>query len=233
MVSFLNKHKKIIFTITVVVFVLGIFFGLGAYVGDISVGNWVAVVGKSKISYDDYERMVRIASENISKKQDLPDNDMLRKMIRDEVFKDMIVNELLYQEAKKLNMMVSDFEVAVEIANTPIFMTEGKFDPRIYANTIWSNYRMSVKEYESWRKKERNIMHFKQFLYSNLKLTVDDINFYTNILGEKAKDLLKDKTKLTNAVIEQKFLDIANYYLRQLTSKVEIKDYRKKFENNI
>ncbi|MEF3279712.1 MAG: SurA N-terminal domain-containing protein [Elusimicrobiota bacterium] len=233
MVAFLNKHKKTIFTITVGVFVLGIFFGLGAYIGNISIANAVAKVGNAKIPYDRYEMQVRVAMENLARRGDISEaNDVLDKMVRQEVFKDMVVSELLCQEAKKFKIGVSGFEVALEIENTPLFASEGRFDPRLYVSNIWSTYRMTPKEYEDWRRKERSAMHLKQFLYSSIKLTKDDIDFYSGIFGKKARELLKDKDKFESQLRQEKFLEVANYYLRQISSKVEIKDYRKKFEKS-
>jgi len=233
MVTFLNKNKKIIFTVTVVVFVVAIFFGMGAIIGNISLGNAVAKVGSGRIPYERYQMQVRMAYDNIMKKQDLSENqDVVEKMVRQEVFKEMVVEELLYQEAKKMKMGVSNFEVALEIENTPMFFNNGRFDPRLYVSSIWTNYRMGPKEYEDWRKKERTAMKFKHFLYTEIKISPDDIKFYWDIMGSKSKELLKDKEKFVSQLKQEKFLDIANYYLRFLTTRVEIKDYRQKFERN-
>ncbi|MBP7795848.1 MAG: SurA N-terminal domain-containing protein [Elusimicrobiales bacterium] len=231
MTSFFNKHKNIIFTITVLVFVLGVFFGLGAYIGNISVANTIAKVGKGKIPYDRYEMEVRATVENITRDKQIPEaNDVIDKMVRQEVFKEMIVNELFYQEAKKFNMGVSNYEVAVEIENTPNFASGGRFDPRAYVSQIWSTYKMTPKDYEDWRKKERTAMHLKQFLYSTIKITPDEEKFYEGIFSRQIKDISKDREKFMAGLKQEKFLEVANYYLRQLTSKVEIQDFRKKFE---
>lgn len=231
MVSKLNKHKRIIFTVTVLVFVISIFFGLGNYVGSINLKNAVATVGDAKIPYDRYEIQVRLMMDNILKDQDVGEGkDVVEKMVRNEVFKNMIVDELLYEEAKNLNIDASDFEVAVEIENTQQFWDNGRFNPQLYVTTIWRNFRMSPKEYEQWRKKQRIVNKYKQFLYYTVKVTDDDLNFYSSLIP---KDKLpKEKSKLTDGIKQQKFLAVANYYLREITSKVEIKDYRKKFEQD-
>lgn len=229
MVSFFNKHKRIILTITVGVFVIGVFFGMGAVIGSITFANAVAKVDGRRIPYDRYQMQVRVAYDNIVKNQNVGEaGDMIEKMVKQEVFKDMIVQEILYQQARKLNIGVSNFEVAVEIENTPMFFNEKRFDPRLYVQSIWTNYRMTPKEYEQWRKEERTAMKFKQFLYSEIKITPDDIKFYSDILGPKIKEVAKDKLELK--IKQEKFLDVANYFLRQLTGKIEIKDYRNKFE---
>jgi hypothetical protein len=229
MVGYLNKHKRVIFTITVVVFVLGVFFGLGAYINGITVKNTVAKVGNSKIPYDRYEINVRNVYENFMKKNDMPENNkVIENLIRQEVFKDMIVSEILHQEAKKLKIGVSDFEVGMEVLNTQSFYDNGRFNVAQYVRTIWSKYRMTPKEYEEWRRKERMVMNLKNFIYNTIKVTDDDLNLYSSIVDKK--NLPKEKKDFAEKLKEQKFLDCANYYLRQLTTRIEIKDYRKNFE---
>ncbi len=227
MISFFNKHKKTIFTITVIVFIVGIFFGMGALIGHMSFGDTVAKVGNGKISYELYQKQLRIAYNNITKSGEITEvNELLDKMIRQEVFKEMVITELLKQEAQKLKMGISNFEVAIEIANTPFFMIEGRFDPRLYVTNIWSEYRMTPKEYEEWRKKERLAMKLKQFIYNSIKLTEDEVKFYASL----EKNSENQKEKLYSKLKQEKFIEVANYYLKELTSKIEIKDYRKKFE---
>ena len=229
MVGYLNKHKRVIFTITVFVFVLGVFFGLGAYINGITVKNTVAKVGNSKIPYDRYEINVRNVYENFMKKNDMPENNkVIENLIRQEVFKDMIVSEILYQEAKRLKIGVSDFEVGMEVLNTQSFYDNGRFNVAQYVRTIWSKYRMTPKEYEEWRRKERMVMNLKNFIYNTIKVTDDDLNLYSSIVDKK--NLPKEKKDFAEKLKEQKFLDCANYYLRQLTTRIEIKDYRKNFE---
>jgi rubrerythrin len=229
MVTYLNKHKRIIFTVTVIVFVVGIFFGLGAYIGGVTLKNTVAKVGNVRIPYDRYEINVRNVYDNFMRKNEkLEDNKVIENMIRQEVFKDMIVSEILYQEAKKLKMGVSDYEVAMEVLNTQSFYDNGKFNPALYVRTIWSRYRMTPKEYEEWRKKERTVINFKNFIYTTVKVCDDDINFYKELMDKK--DIPKNNKEFMERIRQEKFLDVANYYLRELTTRIEIKDYRKNFE---
>jgi hypothetical protein len=229
MVTYLNKHKRIIFTVTVIVFVVGIFFGLGAYIGGVTFKNTVAKVGNVRIPYDRYEINVRNVYDNFMRKNEkLEDNKVIENMIRQEVFKDMIVSEILYQEAKKLKMGVSDYEVAMEVLNTQSFYDNGKFNPALYVRTIWSRYRMTPKEYEEWRKKERTVINFKNFIYTTVKVCDDDMNFYKELVDKK--DIPKNNKEFMERIRQEKFFDVANYYLRELTTRIEIKDYRKNFE---
>jgi hypothetical protein len=213
----------------VIVFVVGIFFGLGAYIGGVTLKNTVAKVGNVRIPYDRYEINVRNVYDNFMRKNEkLEDNKVIENMIRQEVFKDMIVSEILYQEAKKLKMGVSDYEVAMEVLNTQSFYDNGKFNPALYVRTIWSRYRMTPKEYEEWRKKERTVINFKNFIYTTVKVCDDDMNFYKELVDKK--DIPKNNKEFMERIRQEKFLDVANYYLRELTTRIEIKDYRKNFE---
>ncbi|MCX7642098.1 MAG: SurA N-terminal domain-containing protein [Elusimicrobiales bacterium] len=233
MITFFNRHKKVIFTITVVVFVISIFFGLGAYIGEITMGDTVARIGKKKISWQNYQKMVSIAMDNVIKENKKLDSEdaykLIANMVKEEVFKELVVNEVLKMESEKFNFKVSDFEVAMEIQNTQAFLIEGKFDPRIYVTSIWSNYKMTPKEYEEWRRELRLANRFKSFLFETVKVSPDEISFYKQIIKNEK---IKDDKQFHMALKQQKFYDVANHYLRTSVSRIEVQDFRKKFEKN-
>ena len=62
-------------------------------------------------------------------------------------------------------MRVPDFEVAVEIQNTPQFAENGAFNPRLYT-LPFNEFQMSPGDYEAWR--VRLAGKFGQFLYTNV-----------------------------------------------------------------
>ncbi len=233
MIAFFSKHKKIIFLLTVIVFVISIFFGLGAYVDKISVSDTVATIGSRKISYKQYQRMVSIALEKVIKEhKEIEGEDaykVVEKMVKDEVFREMIVDEILRMEAERFGFKISDFEVAMEIQNTPAFQVDGRFDPKAYVGSVWSSYRMTPMEYEEWRRSQRLSGRFKSFLIETVKVTPDEVEFYKQFVNDKK---IKDNNTLALAIKQQKFMDIANNFLRTSVSKLEVKDLRKKFENH-
>lgn len=233
MITFFNKHKKTIFTITVVVFVVSIFFGLGAYIGGITVGDTVAKIGKKRISWQQYQKMVSIAMDNVLKENKSVEGEdaykIIENMVKEEVFKELVVEEILRMESERFRFKISDFEVAMEIQNTPVFLVEGKFDPRSYVSGIWSKYRMTPKEYEEWRRNSRLANRFKSFLFETVKVTPDEVPFYRELVKDKK---IKDDKQFAMALKQQKFYDIANHYLRTSISKIEVQDFRKKFERS-
>lgn len=229
MISFLSKHKKIIFIFTVGIFVVGVFFGLGAYVGSSSERGIVADIGGEKITYDRYYNEVNRVMNNL-RDTNAEVNEILEKTVKQEVFREMVMEELLYQQARKLRMGVSDFEVSVEVQNTPQFKAENRFDARVYVQTIWANFKMTPKQYEDWRRKARMGTKFKQFIFTTVKVTPDEARDY--YLSQKAgiKNYEKEKDSYAQRLRQEEFSESANYLLRQITTKMEIKSYLEQIE---
>jgi len=223
MISFLSKHKRLIFTVVVVVFIGSIFFVSGQVFTAAS-AEAVADVGGTKIPYQRFLQQVNRVLANF-KDSGTEVSDVISKSVKQEVFREMIIEELLYQQGAKLDMRVPDFEVAVEIQNTPQFTENGAFNPRLYYQTIFNEFQMSPSAYEAWRKKARLSGKFKQFLFTSVKVTPDELKSSYLAKNKSMKDFEKNKDKYLEEVTKEKFSQVANYLLRQLTTQMEIKNY--------
>lgn len=223
MISFLAKHKRFIFTVVVVVFIGSIFFVSGQ-VFTASSSDAVAEVGGTKIPYHRFLLQVNRALESF-KTSGTEVNDVISKGVKQEVFREMIIEELLTREGKTLGMCVPDFEVAVEIQNTPQFTDGGAFDLRRYAQTIFSEFQMAPTEYEAWRKQSRLAGKYKQFIFNAVKVTPGELKSAYLAKNKSLKDFDKNKDKYLEELSRAKFAEVANYLLRQLTVKMEIKSY--------
>lgn len=223
MIAFLSKYRRPVFIGTVGVFLVGIFVGLGAYVFSSS-SDAVAEVGGSKISYQRFLSQVNRVTSNL-RDSGSEVNEVLTRTVKQEIFRDMVVEELFSQQAAGLGMMVPDFEVAVEIQNTPQFRAGNAFSPRAYYQTIFREFQMSPSEYEDWRKKARLSSKFKQFLYTSVKVTPEEAKEYTLARDKNLKNLEKNRAKYSNELAQEKFANLANYLIRQRTSRQEVKSY--------
>jgi len=224
MISFFSKYRRIVFIITVSIFLVGVFVGLGAYVftGD-SMGA-VAEVGGTKIPYQSFLTQVNRAMNGF-KESNTEINEAMTRTIKQEVFREMVIEELLSQQAKGLGMRVPDFEVAVEVQNTQAFRENGAFSPRAYYQTVYNEFQMSPSEYETWRKKARLASKFKQFVYTSVKVTPEEAAAYYMAKNKSLKGFEKERAKYTDEIARDKFANLANYLLRQLTTRQEIKSY--------
>lgn len=223
MISFFSTHKRLIFTVVVVVFIGSIFFVSGEVFTSSSM-DAVANVGGKKIPYQRFLSQVRRATASF-KDNGTEVNQILETTIKQEVFREMVIEELLSQQGEKLGMRVPDFEVAVEVQNTPQFREGGSFSPRAYYQTISNEFNMTPAEYENWRKKARLASKFKQFIYTSVKVTPDEAKAYYLAKNKSLNGFEKDRAKYTDELAREKFANLANYLLRQLTTRQEIKSY--------
>ena len=227
MISFFSKHKRIIFITVVLFFLISVFFVSGTVFTSSS--DAVADVGGKKIPYLQFSRQVNRVLSNF-RESGADANDVITKSIKQEVFRDMVIEELFSLQGEKMGMRVPDFEVAVEIQNTPQFREGQAFSPRRYYQTVFNEFQMSPSEYEAWRKKARLASKFKQFIYTSVKVTPDEVKAYYLAKDKGLKDFEKDKAKYAEELSKDKFAGLANYILRQLTSQIEIKSYLEKRE---
>ncbi len=223
MISFLSKHKRGIFIVVVVVFIGSIFF-ISGQVFTAASSEAVADVGGKKIPYQRFILQVNRVLDNF-KESGTEVSDVISKSVKQEVFRELVIEELLSQQGDKMAMRVPDFEVAVEIQNTPQFTENGAFSPRLYYQTIFNEFQMSPSAYEAWRKKARLAGKYKQFLFTSVKVTPAELNGYYLSKNKSLKDFEKNKDKYLDELSKDKFSQVANYLLRQLTVQMEIKSY--------
>lgn len=224
MISFFSKYRRIVFIVTVSIFLVGVFVGLGAYVFTGDSMEAVADVGGAKIPYRSFIMQVNRAASGL-KDSNAEVNEVMMRTIKSEIFREMIIEELLSQQGAKLGMLVPDFEIAMEVQNTPAFREGGQFSPRAYYQAVFNEFQMSPAEYEAWRKKARLASKFKQFVYTSVKVTPEEAASYYMAKNKSLKNFDKERLKYTDELTREKFGNLANYLLRQLTVRQEIKSY--------
>ncbi len=223
MISFFSKYKRPIFGVVVVIFVGSIFFVSGQVFTTSSM-DAVAEVGGEKIPYQRFLTQVNRVMAGV-RDSGTEVSDIISKSVKQEVFREMVVETLLSQEGAKLGMMVPDFEVALEVQNTPQFQEAGAFSPRAYYQAIYNEFQMTPAEYEAWPKKARLANKFKQFVYNSLKVTPDEVKAYYLAKNKSLKNFDKEKGKYAGELAQAKFSDVVNYHLRQLVTRNEVRNY--------
>ncbi len=225
MISFFTRYKRLIFAIVVVIFIGSIFFVSGNVFTSSSM-DAVAEVGGSKIPYQRFLTQVNRMLSNV-KDSGAEINEAVSRNVKQEVFREMIIEELLSRQGAKMGMRVPDFEVAVEVQNTPQFQENGAFSPRAYYQTIFNEFQLSPSDYEAWRKKARLAAKFKQFIYTSVKVTPEEAKAYYLARNKELKNFEKERAGYAEELARDKFANITNYLLRQLITQQEVKDYLK------
>jgi len=142
MLDFLRQHSqswfiKAVFGVIIAVFV---FFGIYTFKDQRAGGGVIAYVGETPILakdfLDEYEGSVRqVQAQNPG----MGKEDLERLGFKRQVFSQMVLRQLLFNQAGALGVTVSPAELQAEIARVPAFQNEqGKFDYELYKEKLKS-----------------------------------------------------------------------------------------------
>ena len=139
--------KVVLFAI-VIVFV---FWGVGSF--RTPEATRVAVVNDEIISVAEYRRAYNNLIDQYRQRFGSSLNDGMIEMlnVKNQALNQLIDRTILLQEAKKLDLRVSDAEVAESIMRTAIFQNNGSFDNRRYQN-ILAQVHLTPEEFEADQK---------------------------------------------------------------------------------
>lgn len=139
--------KVILFAI-VIVFV---FWGVGSFRSQEA--TKVAIVNDEIISVAEYRRAYNNLIDQYRQRFGSSLNDGMIEMlnVKKQALNQLIDRTILLQEAKKLDLQVSDDEVAESIMRTEIFQNNGSFDNRRYQN-ILAQVHLTPEEFEADQK---------------------------------------------------------------------------------
>lgn len=232
MISFLRRHQKTLFFAVIITFLLGIFVGLGGYLftsNDMSAA--VASVGKVKIPYATFVTRVNQYADAIrSRGADVPEE--LMKEVKQGMLRDMIIDELLLTRAEEMGLQVPDGELARDIQTTPAFQRNGAFAQDLYFQAVRGVYRDTPEAYEKQRRKQLQALRLKQLLFHCAKLTPAELEeAYARANKGSMKNFAKEKDAFAQKAQQQRALDLINYYLRQISTQVEIRSYLEQRES--
>ncbi len=201
MMNFLRKHKVKIFLITIFGFLAGTFVGFGSYLfGDRNYYDTVAVVNGVKIPYKIYYSLYNNRLESLRQTgQDITEE--MKKSVQNDIVKNLIQDEIIWQQTKNYGITVTDKELAADIQRYPYFTNEqGQFDIRYYYKFL-NNIRLSPKDFENLRRKQIASNKLQMLIASGAKISRSEIgatdqneNYVTEVaaLQTKANEILND-----------------------------------------
>ena len=214
MINFLIKHKVKIFLITIIGFFAGTFVGFGSYLfSDRSSIDTVAVVNGTEIPYRIYYSLYNNAI-NMHRQSNQEFTEATAKAIQANILQSLVKDELIYQQAEKYGIVVSNEELANDIQHFPFFVNDkGFFDSRIYFAFL-NNIRLAPKDFEEYRRKQL-ISRKVQVLIASAISNVSQAEI------DYSKDSYKTSDK--NIVLQQKNNEILNDWFNQVLQNSKIK----------
>ncbi|MBR3627565.1 MAG: SurA N-terminal domain-containing protein [Elusimicrobia bacterium] len=196
MMNFFRKHKVAIILIILVGFFGGTFiagFGVSTF-GNNTSFDTVAIINGKKIPYKYYYSLYNNALGTLKNSEQDVTEEMM-KNVQNTILRNLIQDELIWQQAKNYGIIVSDNELAVDIQTYPYFLNaNGQFDSRNYYQFL-NNLRISPKDFEALRRKQIASNKLQILIASAAKISNSEI---TESLDEnaliqiKANEILND-----------------------------------------
>ena len=162
-----NWLIKIILGAIVVVFV---FWGVGSFRAQQK--DRVALVNGEPIVSKEYREAYNNIIEQLRQRSGNNLNDDMIKMlnVKNQALDMLIDKKLMLHEAAKLNLRVTNDELADTIRQIKAFQTDGNFDSRIYKNVLNQN-RLTPEEFEVIQKESLLIEKVRSFILNNVKVS--------------------------------------------------------------
>lgn len=172
MLSFMREKAgswfiKVILFAIVVVFVL---WGVGSF--NESRRNEVASVNGESIGQDEYNRAYNNQIENLRRqfRDNLTPEMIERLQIKQQVVNGLISQKLMLQEAKKMNLRVTDQELVEAVQGIEAFKTAGSFDNNRY-KAIMNQIRMAPEVFEEGHRQDLLIDKLKTIVSSSIHVS--------------------------------------------------------------
>lgn len=228
--QYLRRHRKTLFVGMVAIFMIGIFVGLGGYLfTSRDMSEAVAVVGSTKIPYLRFNARVNHYVDALRQRgTDVPDAQLGE--IKTAMLRDMIVDEVLCQEAEKMGVEVTDLELSAAIRSNPGFQREGQFDPYLYFQAVRQSLRMSPEDYERDQRKAMMAAKVKQLLFQSSKILPGELAEEYRRAKGSMKGFEKESAGFGQEMEKMRALDTINFFLRQVSGQMDIRQFLRERE---
>ena len=235
MMDFLRKYKKLIFSITLSVFLAGIFFAGGSYYF-VQGYNTVATVNGKKIPYEEFQKVLERVLSNLRENSD-DENPITEEVIqtkKQEVLRDLIQEEVFSQLEKKYGLAVSNNELSADIARFPAFQKDGVFDQQTYFRAIFYSLRSTPEEFEASRKKTILISKLRQFIISNVSIPDSEIqHVYAAEHNGNMSKFSENREEFYKTYANKKASQVMQDWLTKINAEIKVKTFLYKIEQRM
>lgn len=233
MIGLLRRYRQPLFIAVTAVFLIGIFVGLGGYFfSGADLSDTVAVVGGKKIPYSRFRNRVNQYLEMMREQRKVEVTQAMETEVKQGMLRDMIVDELLANEAEKMGLRVSDMELSLSIQNTPAFQREGRFDQDLYFQAVRFSFKTSPEQFEADQRRAMLSAKLKSIIARSAKVSPAEIDTEWAV-ASRAKGAPKKKEEFAGQLRQKRALDAINAFLRGLAASTEIRTYLDQREQGV
>lgn len=216
---------KVLLITVALSFIIG--FGILGSVRDKDTSWYVAKIGDTIITADDFTTLYYREMEALREKygDDLTEEDIAALDLKRTILETEIERLLILREAQRLEIPVSDDEVADVIANTTIFRENGEFNYELYSEILRYN-GLSELQFEGMIREDLMSQKLKDVVYDSVKITDEEAVSLLAPLGVNA-EIFDDADPNTREFLLSQALGIKKYqeydqYLDDLMAKSEV-----------
>ncbi len=186
---FLRKHRTFVFAFLAIIMISLPFFGIGSNYLFSSPQDVVLKVNGTKVRRSEYDRLL---NQLMKSNPEMPAEQ--KQQVRGQALNELIRLIVYDQEAERYGLRVSDQELRAQLEHTPAFLTDGKFDPQKYLQTLTQVAGTTPEEFENYRKKDMAAFKLNQVIASAAAVTDEDLKEAVEGRLAIETDLKKKKT---------------------------------------
>ncbi|MFH1415216.1 MAG: SurA N-terminal domain-containing protein [Elusimicrobiota bacterium] len=216
----LREHMKKIMWFIAAIFIGGIFFWYGRVR---TITDAVANINNSKIKVGDYHKRVtqQLRRTREESEDELTDEHIMQ--IRRKILSAMITEEVLYQESKRIGIIVTDEEVVNTIHNLPQFQQDSKFNFNLYAQTLKYSMNSEPDDFELLIRRDISNRKLERLVINSTKVTPAELSlYYSTKYGDMTG--FKDKNaEVMNEILQSKRTELYKNWMNTLQQNTKIK----------
>ena len=226
MMTFLRKHQRTIFAITIGGFLSGTFIGFGGYFfgGNRTGNDPVVVINGVKIPYNTYSqvfsRMIDQARSNPEQPELTPEFMAHKKQ---EALQDVIQEEVFWQEANKYGIAISDKELAADIQHYPAFQKDGVFDQRTYYQVLGQMLRTTPRKFEEVRRRQIAAYKLRHLIASSIAVSEYELRMeYARANKGDMSAFMEKRADFSEKLRQEKVSYVFNEWFKALNQHIKI-----------
>jgi parvulin-like peptidyl-prolyl isomerase len=222
MIEWMRKHMGWLMWIIVVLVTIAFVFTFGNYPTAFG-GKAVAKVGNSVITSEELNQAYRNLYENYKGLLKDKFNDTVAKSLRKQALQELIVNQLLVAEAKRIGLKVSDKELQTEILQMPAFNRNGKFDKQVY-DRVLDRINMTPAQFEASQREFLLRQKLESLVKAGVVVEEPELKAAYAARNPKAKpgDFAKNKDTFGQMYLAEKQRDALTALIRNIETKISV-----------
>ncbi|MFC1566465.1 SurA N-terminal domain-containing protein [bacterium] len=222
MMNFLRNNMKIVFVVTIAGFVVATFAGFGGYMISKKF-DAAAKVDNKKITNEAFDRYAALLLRQAQEQKEASLTREEIQTIRKQALQQMIQNEIILKQARKVGFNTSAVEVQNAISMYPIFQKDNKFDLRTYYNALKYYIRQSPREFEKETKDVILSNKVKMIISDSVKVSEAELrNEYARINKGNMKKYESEKQNFYQQYLSQKKMIILNTWFRNVSQSTKV-----------